>query len=183
MLGLGAVLGPYQAVKDDVSVCCVRCFAGRRVCMNRAMQHGTLVTVRDAIIDNWAGLRCNVSVLCAALAGVDGPAGASTKTRQRRQVGHRVASKHRAQRHRFSKKSYILTLYSKYTRTLTVENFCQSVEEELHCHHRAVAPFLVRTACVCRDAMVQLAPLGGSGAEACHVYLLADSSVFRQVLE
>lgn len=29
MLGLGAVLGPYQAVKDDVSVCCVRCCAGR----------------------------------------------------------------------------------------------------------------------------------------------------------
>ena len=56
MLGLGAVLGPYQAVKDDVSVCCVRCCAGPRVCMNRAMQHGTLVTVRDAIIDNWAGL-------------------------------------------------------------------------------------------------------------------------------
>ena len=40
MLGLGAVLGPYQAVKDDVSVCCVRCCAGRRVGMNRAMQHG-----------------------------------------------------------------------------------------------------------------------------------------------
>ena len=81
------------------------------------------------------------------------------------------------------KSPHILNYYSKYTGTLSFENLCQSVEEELHCHHRAVAPFLVRTAFVCRGAMVQPAPPGGSGAEACHVYLLADAAVFRQVLE
>ena len=148
------------------------------------MLHSTLDTVCDAIIDKLGGsvMQC----LCVVRSPrwsrwTCGCQHKDTPTSPSRALCGVKAPCSKAQI--LKKVLYILTLYSKYTGTLTFENLCQSVEEELHCHHGAVAPFLVRTACVCRGAMVQPAPPGGSGAEACHVYLLADAAVFRQVLE